>query len=104
MGFGHLPATPGAVGATTMSPFDDHIGMGMGMGMGMGLGMGGMGMGMGMGAMGTGMGMGMGMGVFRIGRYTLEERQLRIIKYRQKRHERNFTKKMKAGCRQIDDA
>lgn len=38
-------------------------------------------------------------GAFRIGRYTAEERKLRISRYRQKRHERNFSKKIKYACR-----
>eukprot|EP00854_Cymbomonas_tetramitiformis_P003941 gene3941-4906_t len=35
----------------------------------------------------------------RIGKYTLEERRHRILRYRQKRHERNFNKKIKYACR-----
>eukprot|EP00850_Spirogloea_muscicola_P015741 SM000123S25853 [mRNA] locus=s123:304436:307251:+ [translate_table: standard] len=38
-------------------------------------------------------------GSFKIGRYTLEERKLRISRYRQKRTERNFNKKIKYACR-----
>lgn len=36
---------------------------------------------------------------FKIGRYTLEERKSRIHRYRQKRTERNFSKKIKYACR-----
>ncbi|GBG66679.1 hypothetical protein CBR_g66814 [Chara braunii] len=36
---------------------------------------------------------------FRIGRYTMEERKKRINRYRQKRSERNFNKKIKYACR-----
>ena len=38
-------------------------------------------------------------GLFRIGKYTLDERRLRILRYRQKRHERNFDRKIKYACR-----
>ena len=38
-------------------------------------------------------------GHFRIGKYTLEERRLRILRYRQKRQERNFDRKIKYACR-----
>jgi hypothetical protein len=38
-------------------------------------------------------------GVYRIGKYTLEERRMRILRYRQKRHERNFDRKIKYACR-----
>eukprot|EP00951_Prasinocladus_malaysianus_P030414 scaffold286252_cov37-Prasinocladus_malaysianus.AAC.1 len=38
-------------------------------------------------------------GVFRIGKLTPEERREKILKYRQKRHERNFKKKIKYVCR-----
>lgn len=37
--------------------------------------------------------------LFKIGRYTLEERRSRICRYRQKRNERNFSKKIKYACR-----
>ena len=40
-------------------------------------------------------------GLFRIGKYTLEERRLRILRYRQKRHERNFERKIKYSCRKV---
>merc|ERR1719171_1453836 len=35
----------------------------------------------------------------RIGTLTLEERRARILRYRQKRHERNFRKRIKYNCR-----
>ncbi|KAJ7555136.1 hypothetical protein O6H91_05G023800 [Diphasiastrum complanatum] len=38
-------------------------------------------------------------GCFKIGRYTSEERKVRISRYRQKRAERNFNKKIKYVCR-----
>jgi len=38
-------------------------------------------------------------GLSRIGKYTLEERRLRILRYRQKRQERNFDRKIKYACR-----
>ena len=38
-------------------------------------------------------------GLFRIGKYTLDERRLRILRYRQKRQERNFDRKIKYACR-----
>jgi hypothetical protein len=38
-------------------------------------------------------------GIYRIGKYTLEERRMRILRYRQKRHERNFERKIKYSCR-----
>ena len=38
-------------------------------------------------------------GVYRIGKLTLEERRQKILRYRQKRHERNFKKKIKYVCR-----
>eukprot|EP00246_Nothoceros_aenigmaticus_P002242 TRINITY_DN1305_c0_g3_i1.p1 TRINITY_DN1305_c0_g3~~TRINITY_DN1305_c0_g3_i1.p1 ORF type:complete len:552 (+),score=86.96 TRINITY_DN1305_c0_g3_i1:65-1720(+) len=38
-------------------------------------------------------------GAFKIGRYTLDERKMRIQRYRQKRTERNFNKKIKYACR-----
>ena len=38
-------------------------------------------------------------GIYRIGKLTPEERREKILKYRQKRHERNFKKKIKYVCR-----
>jgi len=38
-------------------------------------------------------------GIYRIGKYTLDERRLRILRYRQKRNERNFDRKIKYACR-----
>lgn len=38
-------------------------------------------------------------GRVRIGTLTLEERRARILRYRQKRHERNFRKRIKYNCR-----
>eukprot|EP00245_Coleochaete_scutata_P011589 TRINITY_DN431_c0_g2_i1.p1 TRINITY_DN431_c0_g2~~TRINITY_DN431_c0_g2_i1.p1 ORF type:complete len:517 (-),score=86.53 TRINITY_DN431_c0_g2_i1:1057-2376(-) len=38
-------------------------------------------------------------GSFKIGRYTMEERKSRIHRYREKRNERNFNKKIKYACR-----
>jgi len=38
-------------------------------------------------------------GQIRIGTLTLEERRARILRYRQKRHERNFRKRIKYNCR-----
>merc|ERR1711937_574247 len=40
-----------------------------------------------------------GEGQKRIGTLTLEERRARILRYRQKRHERNFRKRIKYNCR-----
>ena len=40
-----------------------------------------------------------GDGRARIGTLTLEERRARILRYRQKRHERNFRKRIKYNCR-----
>uniref|UniRef100_A0A7S2YZA9 CCT domain-containing protein n=1 Tax=Chloropicon laureae TaxID=464258 RepID=A0A7S2YZA9_9CHLO len=42
---------------------------------------------------------GNGDGRVRIGTLTLEERRARILRYRQKRHERNFRKRIKYNCR-----
>ncbi|MCO5566664.1 hypothetical protein L7F22_020342 [Adiantum nelumboides] len=36
---------------------------------------------------------------FKVGHYTLEERKQRLHRYRQKRNERNFSKKIKYACR-----
>ncbi|KAI5060021.1 hypothetical protein GOP47_0024441 [Adiantum capillus-veneris] len=36
---------------------------------------------------------------FKVGHYSLEERKLRLNRYRQKRNERNFSKKIKYACR-----
>ena len=38
-------------------------------------------------------------GALRIGKLTIEERRQRILRYRQKRHERNFKKRIKYACR-----
>jgi len=38
-------------------------------------------------------------GPVRIGKLTIEERRQRILRYRQKRHERNFKKRIKYACR-----
>lgn len=38
-------------------------------------------------------------GGFKIGRYTMEERKIRIHRYQQKRTQRNFNKKIKYACR-----
>lgn len=38
-------------------------------------------------------------GQVRIGKLTIEERRQRILRYRQKRHERNFKKRIKYACR-----
>ncbi|KAG6542191.1 hypothetical protein Mapa_016424 [Marchantia paleacea] len=38
-------------------------------------------------------------GGFKIGRYTIEERKIRIHRYQQKRTQRNFNKKIKYACR-----
>lgn len=38
-------------------------------------------------------------GAFKIGRYTMEERKIRIHRYQQKRTQRNFNKKIKYACR-----
>lgn len=52
-------------------------------------------------AAGRGVGVlnGSGEGQKRIGTLTLEERRARILRYRQKRHERNFRKRIKYNCR-----
>lgn len=38
-------------------------------------------------------------GNYRVGKYSLEERKLRIHRYQQKRSQRNFNKKIKYACR-----